>query len=100
MSNPPYVPAAALAALPAEYAYEPRVALDGGATGLDVVERIMQGAGRRLERDGVLIVEVGAESEAFSATYPRLEMTSVELTRGGDGVFVITGEELARWERL
>jgi ribosomal protein L3 glutamine methyltransferase len=96
MSNPPYVPAGAIAELPAEYGYEPRVALDGGATGLAVAERILRGAGTRLERDGVLVVEVGAGWEAFSAAHPLLEVTWIELARGGDGVFVITAEELAR----
>jgi ribosomal protein L3 glutamine methyltransferase len=100
MSNPPYVPAAGVAALPAEYGYEPSVALDGGTTGLDVAERIIRGARRRLTRDGILLVEVGAEWEAFSARHPRLDVTWVELARGGEGVFVVTAEELARWERL
>jgi ribosomal protein L3 glutamine methyltransferase len=96
MSNPPYVPARAVAALPAEYGYEPELALDGGATGLVVAERILRGAAPRLERDGILIVEVGAEADAFDAAHPDLGVTWVELERGGDGVFVMTAEELAR----
>jgi ribosomal protein L3 glutamine methyltransferase len=100
MSNPPYVPAGGVAALPAEYGYEPNVALDGGMTGLDVALRILRGAGPRLTRDGVLLVEVGAEWEAFGALLPRLGVTWVELARGGEGVFVVTAEELAMWERL
>jgi ribosomal protein L3 glutamine methyltransferase len=96
MSNPPYVPAGAVAALPAEYGYEPSVALDGGTTGLDIAARILRGAGARLMRDSILLVEVGAGWEAFGALHPRLDVTWVELTRGGDGVFVITAEELAR----
>jgi len=96
MSNPPYVPARAVAALPAEYGYEPSVALAAGATGLEIAERILRGASRRLERNGVLLVEVGAEAQAFSAAHPSLAVTWVELTRGGDGVFVVTAEELRR----
>jgi ribosomal protein L3 glutamine methyltransferase len=94
MSNPPYVPAGAVAALPPEYGYEPSVALDGGTTGLDVASRILRGAGRRLTRDGVLLVEVGAGWEAFGALHPRLDMTWVEFVRGGDGVFMVTAEDL------
>jgi ribosomal protein L3 glutamine methyltransferase len=94
MSNPPYVPAGAVAALPAEYGYEPSVALDGGTTGLEVALRILRGAGPRLTRDGVLLIEVGAEREAFDALYPRLDVTWVELTRGGEGVFVVTAQDL------
>jgi ribosomal protein L3 glutamine methyltransferase len=100
MSNPPYVPAGDVAALPAEYGHEPSVALDGGTTGLDVALRILRGAGPRLTRDGVLLVEVGAEWEAFDALHPRLDLTWVELTRGGEGVFVVTAEQLAMWGRL
>jgi ribosomal protein L3 glutamine methyltransferase len=94
MSNPPYVPAGAVAALPAEYGYEPSVALDGGTTGLEVALRILRGARPRLTRDGVLLIEVGAEREAFDALYPRLDVTWVELTRGGEGVFVVTAQDL------
>lgn len=94
MSNPPYVPAGAVAALPAEYGHEPRVALDGGTSGLDVADRILRGAASRLERGGVLLVEVGAGWEAFDAAHARLNHTWVELERGGDGVFVVTAEEL------
>jgi ribosomal protein L3 glutamine methyltransferase len=96
MSNPPYVPTGAVAALPVEYGYEPSVGLDGGRTGLEVAERILRGARPRLERDGVLLVEVGAGWEAFDAAHPRLSLTWVEFRRGGDGVFVVTGEDLNR----
>jgi ribosomal protein L3 glutamine methyltransferase len=94
MSNPPYVPAGDVAALPAEYRYEPSVALDGGRTGLDIALRILRGAGPRLTRDGILLVEVGAGWEAFDALRPRKDVTWVELTRGGEGVFVVTAEDL------
>jgi ribosomal protein L3 glutamine methyltransferase len=94
MSNPPYVPTGAVVALPVEYGYEPSVALDGGRTGLEVAERILRGARPRLERDGVLLVEVGAGWEAFDAAHPRLSLSWVEFRRGGDGVFVVSGKDL------
>jgi ribosomal protein L3 glutamine methyltransferase len=100
MSNPPYVPGGAVAALPAEYAHEPRVAFDGGATGLEIAERIVRGAASRLERGGVLLVEVGAGWEAFDAAHARLNLTWVEQRRGGDGVFVVTAEELGMWGQI
>jgi ribosomal protein L3 glutamine methyltransferase len=96
MSNPPYVPAREVAELPAEYGYEPASALAGGGSGLEPAERILRGAAPFLERDGILIVEVGAQAEALMAAHPRLELTWIEFERGGDGVFVVTAQELRR----
>ena len=39
--------------------YEPRIALDGGADGLDILQRITTGARAHLETNGELIMEVG-----------------------------------------
>ncbi|MGD8339422.1 MAG: 50S ribosomal protein L3 N(5)-glutamine methyltransferase [Gammaproteobacteria bacterium] len=94
ISNPPYVPTRAIESLPAEYRHEPGAALDGGADGLDVVHKILSGAGRRLTRDGVLIVEVGLAAEALVAAYPRVPWTWLEFERGGDGVFLLTAEQV------
>jgi release factor glutamine methyltransferase len=58
VSNPPYIPTTDLAALPAEVAgFEPRIALDGGADGLDVVRRIAEDAAEWLRPGGVLVME-------------------------------------------
>jgi len=58
VSNPPYIPTADLADLPAEVASrEPRIALDGGADGLDTVRRIVAGAGEWLRPGGLLAME-------------------------------------------
>ena len=95
MTNPPYVPSARLGELPAEYSHEPRTALDGGDSGLDLVDRILAGAAQRLSRDGLLIVEVGEVQQAFQSRYPSLPATWLEFERGGEGVFMLTPEELA-----
>jgi ribosomal protein L3 glutamine methyltransferase len=59
LANPPYVTAKAVAELPAEYAHEPRLALAGGADGMEIVRRILAGAGAHLNEDGGLLCEVG-----------------------------------------
>jgi release factor glutamine methyltransferase len=61
-ANPPYIPTADIAGLTADIRdFEPRIALDGGADGLDVLRRIVAEAPEWLVQGGVLAVEVGAE---------------------------------------
>lgn len=61
LSNPPYIPSGDIGGLQREVRlHEPRGALDGGPTGLDVLRRLVSGAPDRLKRGGVLVVEVGA----------------------------------------
>ncbi|MDR1786977.1 MAG: peptide chain release factor N(5)-glutamine methyltransferase [Treponema sp.] len=57
VSNPPYVPSGALAALPKEVRCQPALALDGGPSGLRVIEALVRGARARLAPGGGLLVE-------------------------------------------
>jgi release factor glutamine methyltransferase len=62
-ANPPYVVSNEIDSLQPEICcHEPRVALDGGEDGLDIVRRIVRSASAHLARAGVLAVEVGAGS--------------------------------------
>lgn len=62
VSNPPYIPSARIPALPREVRdYDPREALDGGPTGMDVIEAITEGATRRLRHGGWLLLEIGED---------------------------------------
>jgi release factor glutamine methyltransferase len=64
-ANPPYIPSAELAALaPDVRDFEPSLALDGGADGLDVVRAVVAGASAHLEPGGLLAVEVGHDQAA------------------------------------
>lgn len=58
VSNPPYVPAGEIEGLSREVRREPRIALDGGADGLDVIRRIVSCAPSRLRPDGLLVIEM------------------------------------------
>lgn len=59
VSNPPYVPTDVLARIPREVtAYEPALALDGGADGLDAYRRIVDWSTRSLKRGGFLACEL------------------------------------------
>jgi ribosomal protein L3 glutamine methyltransferase len=94
LSNPPYVPETRLAELPPEYGHEPNLALAGGPDGLSLVSKILLEAPRYLVADGVLIIEVGEAQEAFTTAYPDLPVTWLEFEYGGDGVFLLTCDEL------
>jgi ribosomal protein L3 glutamine methyltransferase len=95
ISNPPYVNAASMAALPPEFRREPQSALAAGEDGLDLVRRILAQAGRRLAKDGVLVVEVGHNRDAVEAAFPDLAFTWPQ-TSGGDGfVFLVEQRQLA-----
>ena len=60
VSNPPYIPSAEIETLQREVKdYEPRLALDGGADGLDFYRRIAEDASKFIAKGGVVIMEVG-----------------------------------------
>jgi release factor glutamine methyltransferase len=64
----PYVPTGELKLLPADVLrYEPRIALDGGREGLDVLQRIVSCASRLLRSGGWLLVEVGGDQDELIA---------------------------------
>jgi ribosomal protein L3 glutamine methyltransferase len=94
LSNPPYVNAAAMGALPHEYRKEPELALAAGGDGLDIVRRILGNARQHLAPQGVLVVEIGHNRDALEAAFPMFEFTWLEVTAGDGFVFLLTKEQL------
>jgi ribosomal protein L3 glutamine methyltransferase len=97
ISNPPYVTKEAMADIPAEYRHEPRMALESGCDGLDVVRRILTEAGSHLNPDGQLLVEVGHNAGLVEQAYPGLPFTWID-TLGGEGkIFRFDASELKQY---
>lgn len=94
LSNPPYVASAELDSLPPEYAWEPRLGLDGGPSGLDFARHILREAPRHLNPAGVLILEVGDSAPALEQAFPEVPFVWLELERGGEGVCLLSAEQL------
>jgi release factor glutamine methyltransferase len=61
ISNPPYVATHEMAALPPEVRHEPKLALEGGPDGLDVIRRIITGARTHAPR---LLLEIAPHQAA------------------------------------
>lgn len=98
VSNPPYVDAADLAAMPAEYHREPVLALAAGVDGLDLTRRLLGQAAKHLNPGGCLCVEVGNSAVHLEAACTDLPFIWPEFTRGGDGVFILYKEDLIAWQ--
>ena len=94
ISNPPYVDAEAMAALPEEYRHEPSLALAGGSDGLDLVHRIFAGARARLNTGGLLVVEIGHNRPVLEAAYPDTAFTWLETEAGDEYVFLLHRDEI------
>ncbi|WP_295443762.1 50S ribosomal protein L3 N(5)-glutamine methyltransferase [uncultured Thiodictyon sp.] len=94
VSNPPYVSGAELATLPPEYHREPQLGLHGGEDGLDLVLLILLEAAAHLTESGILILEVGNSARELEQRLPLVPWTWIEFERGGEGVLLLTREQL------
>lgn len=97
ISNPPYVAELEYNSLPAEYHHEPKLALEAGSDGLTIVKRILKQAQQYLTPNGVLIVEVGLTQEAVEVAFPNIPFTWLQFEQGGEGVFLLTFDELSEF---
>ncbi|MGH8547393.1 MAG: 50S ribosomal protein L3 N(5)-glutamine methyltransferase [Methylococcales bacterium] len=98
LSNPPYVCRSEWERLPQEYHAEPKIGLYGGESGLDCVRRILAGAARRLTENGILVVEAGSSAGTLQENYPDTPFLWLDFERGGDGVFLLTAEQLYTYD--
>jgi ribosomal protein L3 glutamine methyltransferase len=95
ISNPPYVDAGSVAALPQEYLHEPKLALGSGHDGLDATRIILRNAAQHLTENGVLIVEIGHNRDVLEAAYPDLPFTWLDVSAGDEYVFMLHRNDLS-----
>ncbi len=94
LCNPPYVNERSMAALPAEYRAEPRLALAGGDDGMDFVRGLLAGAAACMSEDAVLVLEIGNERPHFEAAFPALPVVWLDTSAGDDQVLLVTRRAL------
>ena len=94
ISNPPYVDAAGMAALPRECRAEPGLAFDGGADGLDIIRRILKDAKRHLTSGGGLLCEIGRCRPALEAAFPQTRFLWLDTEESDGEVFWIGASDL------
>ena len=80
--------------LPPEFQKEPRLALDGGKDGLDVIRKLIAQARDRLAGDGMLLIEVGGLRAAMEAAFGRLKLRWLPTKDGSNCVCVIEARRL------
>ncbi|TPQ32645.1 50S ribosomal protein L3 N(5)-glutamine methyltransferase [Bradyrhizobium guangdongense] len=94
ISNPPYVDAEGMAALPPECRAEPKLAFDGGVDGLDVVRRILREAPDHLTPEGGLLCEIGRGRERIDEAFPELPLLWLDTEDSEGEVFWIAAVDL------
>jgi ribosomal protein L3 glutamine methyltransferase len=97
LSNPPYVPTRELRGLPVEFTKEPRMALDGGSDGLDIIRKILRQSRERLQKHGIVVLEVGGLRAAMDRAFPELDLHWLHTEDGEDCVCLIQAARLLKW---
>ncbi len=94
VSNPPYVDAEGMAALPRECRAEPKLAFDGGADGLDIVRRILNDARAHLTPQGGLLCEIGRGRDRLEAAFSQWPLLWLDSEDSEGEVFWIAASDL------
>jgi ribosomal protein L3 glutamine methyltransferase len=94
ISNPPYVDAEGMAALPRECRAEPELAFDGGADGLAIVRRILNEARAHLTPQGGLLCEIGRGRHRLEEAFPQCPLLWLDSEDSEGEVFWIAASDL------
>ncbi|MDO5331324.1 MAG: peptide chain release factor N(5)-glutamine methyltransferase [Bacillota bacterium] len=96
VSNPPYIPTRVISGLQKEVKdFEPSIALDGGESGLDIIEKILAEAHSYLTENGKIFMEIGDDQalrirEIAQKTGKFKDFLVIKDLQGQDRVFVAT----------
>jgi len=94
LSNPPYEPSKHVDQLPAEFHREPRMSLDGGKDGLDIIRKLLRQSRTRLASHGIVLIEVGGLREAMDKEFANLQPHWLHTEDGADSICVIHAKRL------
>ena len=95
ISNPPYVAQDEIDELPEEYAHEPlKTALYADNEGMAIVDNLLICAPQYMTSHAILAIEVGYSDEILMRHYPDIPFTWLECEQGGQGLFVLTREQI------
>ena len=97
LSNPPYEPSSHCDALPEEFKREPRLALDGGGDGLDIIRKLLMQARERLKPHGIVLIEVGGLAEAMNEEFAALKPRWLPTEDESDCICLIQASRLINW---
>lgn len=98
LSNPPYEPSAHCDRLPVEFHREPRLALDGGTDGLDIIRKLLRQARTRLKPHGIVLIEVGGLRAVMDREFAALEPHWLHTHDGSDCVCLVHAARLKVWK--
>lgn len=96
VANPPYEPSELCDGLSPELQHEPRLALDGGADGMDLVRRIVNEARAHLTPQGVLAIELGGLRGTIAAEFPSVPFDWPVHADGTTAVCVVRAKDLPK----
>ena len=95
ISNPPYVSQQEIDLLPDEYHHEPvKTALFADNQGMAIAQGILEAAAQYMSPHAVLVIEVGYNDEPWLEHYPKVPFTWLACEQGGEGLFLLTREEV------
>ncbi len=96
LSNPPYEPSAHVDQLPKEFHHEPRLALDGGVDGLDIIRKLLIQSVPRLTDTGSVLIEVGGLQDEINAEFKSLKPVWLSTADGSNCICVFKAENLKK----